>query len=52
MKVDCEWCAYCFDEALLVREAAKVRKDSEPEEESDEAVHERVLARMRADGAI
>jgi hypothetical protein len=29
LSIGCDWCAYCLDEALLVRESAHARKESE-----------------------
>ena len=54
--IGCDWCAYCFDEALLVREAARAKRESD-EAAQDEAqpspqARERVLEHMRADGVI
>jgi len=51
--VGCEWCAYCLDEALLVREATRAKRQIEaPEDAPSEAARERVLNRMKADGVI
>lgn len=37
--VGCAWCAYCLDEALMVREGAHARRRAE--EAADEAARER-----------
>ena len=43
--VGCEWCAYCLDEALLVREATRAKRQAaefEAEAEDDQQVPGRV----------
>ena len=52
MGVGCDWCAYCLDEALLVREAATAKRGiPDPEADAREA-EERVRKQMQADGVI
>lgn len=43
--ITCDWCAYCFDEALLLREAAM---RAEPEERAPEAPDAAQIAQVRA----
>jgi hypothetical protein len=39
MGIGCDWCAYCFDEALLVREGVWAKREMDEAEE--QAEHER-----------
>lgn len=42
LRIGCDWCAYCLDEALLVRESARARKESaERKQEETEKHYER-----------
>ena len=34
--IGCDWCAYCLDEALLVREGARAKREMDEAEEQTE----------------
>jgi hypothetical protein len=42
--IDCDWCAWCFDDALLYRELAELKI----KQDEDEAQKERDTHRRRA----
>jgi hypothetical protein len=57
LRVGCEWCAYCLDESLLVREAREAKRqaaeaEAEQNGQPSPAATDRVLQRMKADGVI
>lgn len=49
--LDCDYCAWCLDEALIAREAARTRVQAQMHERTQEvATHQLRVAQMMADG--